>query len=226
MKNCIKLINGDFRDNLDLFGDDSIVITDPPYNINYNYLEYKDNMNETEYSEMFGLLKNKRVITIHYPEDTIKYIIPQLGIPKQIVSWVYSSNIPRQHRMIAWFNCSPDFSKVKQPYKNLEDKRVQKLISNGSIGCDLYDWWNIDLVKNVSKEKTNYTNQIPEEVIHRIIKTTANENDIIIDPFMGSGTTCVVAEKLNQKYIGIDLSKAAYDITKNRLLNVSPLFNV
>ena len=48
----------------------------------------------------------------------------------------------------------PDFKKVKQPYKNLHDKRIKKLIENGSEGARLYDWFDdIELVKNVSKEK-------------------------------------------------------------------------
>ena len=54
-----------------------------------------------------------------------------------------------------------------------QQKRIQKRISEGKTGAKLYDWWNINQVKNVSKEKTEHPCQIPEELISKIIKTTA-----------------------------------------------------
>mgnify|MGYP003115671178 FL=1 len=201
---------------------DDLIITDPPYNIDYSYLEYKDKMTELEYYKLFKIFKDKRCVFIHYPEETIKYIVSALGVPNKVVSWIYNSNTKKQHRMISWFNCKPDFSKVKQPYKNINDKRIIKRIAEGHDGADLYDWWNIDLVKNTSSQKTEYTNQIPEEVISRIIKTTANKKDTIVDPFSGSGTTCVVAQKLGYNWKGYDVSSKAVEIANKRL---QPLLN-
>lgn len=91
-----------------------------------------------------------------------------------------------------------------------------ELILNGSDGTDIYDWWEIDLVKNVSEEKQPYTNQIPEEVIGRIVKTTAVEGMIIVDTFNGSGTTTIVADKLGYKWIGIDISPKAIEVAIKR----------
>ena len=199
-----------------------LIISDPPYNIGYSYLEYSDKMNEDEYFSLFEVFVGHKCVFIHYPEETIKYIIPAMGIPTEIVSWVYNSNTKRQHRMISWYNCKPDFSKVKQPYKNLKDKRILKRIAEGHKGADVYDWWEIDLIKNVSDEKTEYTNQIPEEVIARIIKTTAEENQIIVDPFNGSGTTCIAAKKLGFNWIGLDVSKEAVRVANERM---NPLIN-
>ena len=119
--------------------------------------------------------------------------------------------------MISWYNCSPDFSRVKQPYKNLNDKRIIERIANGSEGADLYDWWDIDLVKNTSDEKTEYTNQIPERVIYNILKTTANEDDLVFDPFSGSGTTCAVAQKMGLDWVGCDVSEKAVEVAKERI---------
>jgi len=204
------------------FPKESLIISDPPYNIGYNYLEYSDKMDENEYIEMFKNFKDKKCVFIHYPEETIKYIVPAIGCPDKVVSWVYNSNIPKQHRMISWYNCVPDLSRIKQPYKNLKDKRILKQIAEGSKGTDIYDWWEIDLVKNVSSDKTEYTNQIPEELIRRIIMTTANKDDIIVDPFCGSGTTCAVAQKLEYNWIGLDVSKKAIKIAEKRM---KPLIN-
>ena len=203
------------------YPDNCLIISDPPYNIGYKYLEYSDKMTEQGYLDMFKTFIGKKCVFIHYPEETIKYIIPAMGCPTKCVSWVYNSNTPREHRMISWYNCKPDFSKFKQPYKNQTDKRVLKRMLEGSEGTNLYDWWDIDLVKNVSAEKTEYTNQIPEEVISRIIKITAT-NEIIIDPFNGSGTTCAVAEKLGFNWIGLDVSIEAIRVANKR---INPLIN-
>ena len=54
--------------------------------------------------------------------------------------------------------------------------------------------------------------------MRRIIECSTNEGDIVLDPFMGGGTTCVAAEQLNRKWIGVDVSMEAYTIVKSRLV--------
>jgi DNA modification methylase len=216
-----KVQNIDFRkvmNNIDK--ETTFIVTDPPYNVGWKYDSYKDNMSEADYLEMFSHFKGFKFVVIHYIEDIIKYIVPHMGVPDKVVQWVYNSNMGKQHRSIAFFNCKPDFKKAYQPYKNPKDKRVQKLMENGSKGSKLYDWWNINLVKNVSKEKEQYSNQIPEKVIENIINIAATENDVIFDPFCGSGTTLAVAKKLNKNYFGCDISEIAVDITKKRLQSI------
>jgi len=132
---------------------------------------------------------------------------------------VYNSNTGKQSRLISWWGCKPDFRKVRQEYKNLKDKRIQARIAEGKTGAKLYDWWEINQVKNVSKEKTEHPCQIPEEIIRRIILITAQENDLIIDPFAGSGTTLKVAKDLGFKYIGYEIDENYINIIKNRLNN-------
>ena len=211
------IYNKDYKEILKtLDKENTLIITDPPYNIGWKYDTYKDNLSEEEYATLFMYFQGYKFVVIHYIEDIIKYIVPYMGVPTKVVQWVYNSHLAKQHRSIAFFNCKPDFSKVLQPHKNLNDKRIQKDIANGKLGCRLYDWWNINLVKNVSKEKEDYSNQIPEKVIGNIIKITAT-NETIFDPFMGSGTTLAVASKLDYNYIGSDISEKAYKITKERL---------
>ena len=214
------IYNKDYKEILKtLDKENTLIITDPPYNVGWKYDTYKDSLSEEEYANLFMYFQGYKFVVIHYIEDIIKYIVPYMGVPTKVVQWVYNSHLAKQHRSIAFFNCKPDFSKVLQPHKNLNDKRIQKDIANGKLGCRLYDWWNINLVKNVSKEKEDYSNQIPEQLIGNIIKTTAT-NETIFDPFMGSGTTLAVASKLGFKYIGSDISEKAYKITKTRLSKI------
>jgi DNA modification methylase len=188
-----QIINKDFRTCEIPSG---LTITDPPYNQDYSYNEYDDKLTDEQYIELLSHIPTPCVI-IHYPEETIN-ILPKAIKAKceQVVCWVYNSNTGKQSRLISWWGCKPDFRKVRQPYKNLKDKRIQKRISEGKTGAKLYDWWEINQVKNVSKEKTDHPCQIPEELIKRIIITTAKENQTIIDVFGGSGTTSKVANDL------------------------------
>jgi DNA modification methylase len=209
----MQIINKDFRECLIPKG---ITITDPPYNQGYAYNEYKDKMNEQQYIELLSQIPTPCVI-IHYPEETIN-LLPKAIKAKceQVVCWVYNSNTGKQSRLISWWGCKPDFRKVKQEYKNLNDKRIQKRISEGKTGAKLYDWWEINQVKNVSKEKTAHPCQIPEKLIERIILTTAEKNDTIIDVFAGSGTTLKVAQNLGFSSIGFEIDASYCDIIKKR----------
>jgi DNA modification methylase len=207
--------NMDFREAFII--PEGLVITDPPYNQGYHYNQYMDKLSDDDYIELLSKIPLPCVI-IHYPEETIN-ILPKAIKAKceQVVTWVYNSNTGKQSRLISWWGCKPDLSKIKQPYKNLTDKRIAKRISEGKVGSKLYDWWEVQQVKNVSKTKTAHPCQIPEEIIKRIILTTALEGQTIIDVFAGSGTTLAVAKKLGFDCIGYEIDSAYFDIIKNRL---------
>ena len=198
-----------------------LIVTDPPYNIGYQYNGYKDKIGSEEYQFLFYPMRGHRAVIINYAEITISQIIPVLGAPLRCVAWTYPSNAGnRQWRLISWFNCEPDFAKVRVPYKNPTDKRVAELMKR-SEGRTAPDHWEINLVKNVSAEKEkDYTNQMPEQLIARIIKTTAIEGDVIVDPFSGTGTTAAVAEKLGYEWRAFDINDTALEITRRRVGNI------
>lgn len=198
--------------------DNPIIVSDPPFNIGYKYDKYKDKMNDDDYytfmGEVFGMCPS---VIIHYPESLYKIAFQIDMFPERVVSWVYNSNTAKQHRDIAFFGVKPDFNKVRQPHKNPNDKRIQKRIAEGKAGAKLYDWWNINQVKNVSKVKTNHPCQMPLEVMTNIIGILPDDATIV-DPFMGSGTTGVACKKLGRDFIGIEMSQDYFDIAKNRIM--------
>lgn len=217
----LTLYNNNFKDIIDNL-DFDFIITDPPYNINYKYPDFKDNINEEEYINLLTYLQGYKSVIIHYPEAIVNIVAEALGRVNKIISWCYSNNgSSKAHRSIAFFNCNPDFKKVKQPYKNINDKRIKKLIENGSKGARLYDWFNdIQLIKNISKEKCNdFTNQIPIKLLERIILLTTEEGDTILDPFFGSGSLYYACKNTNRKCIGIEISNKHIDICLKRLNN-------
>ena len=71
-----------------------------------------------------------------------------------------------------------------------------------------------------SKEYTKYDTQKPEKLLDRIIKVSSDENDIVLDPFLGSGTTAAVCKKLNRNFIGCDMSQSAVELAKKRVEEV------
>lgn len=204
-----------------------IIVTDPPFNIGYHYNTYKDNLKESDYLEgLCNILKSVPSVVIHYPESLYKIAFELGKAPEKVISWVYNSNTLKQHRDIAFFDIKPNMNQVKQPYKNLNDKRIQKRIAEGKTGAKLYDWWNINQVKNVSKEKTKHPCQMPIEVMKRIVGILPYECTII-DPFMGSGTTGVAViemnkeQNVNRSFVGIEIDKEYYEISERRIKDAS-----
>lgn len=195
----------------------SIIVTDPPFNIGYHYNEYKDKMEVDSYYEMLsGLLDIAPCVFIHYPEALYELSVRSSVSPTRVVSWVYNSNTAKQHRDIAFYGIKPNFNQVRQPYKNPNDKRIQQRIAEGKIGCKLYDWWNINQVKNVSKDKTAHPCQMPLEVMKNIVGILPRDSTIV-DPFMGSGTTGVACVEAGLDFIGIEMDSKYFEIAKNRL---------
>jgi DNA modification methylase len=68
-----------------------------------------------------------------------------------------------------------------------------------------------------SKEYTGYPTQKPEKLLERIILASSNEGDIVADFFCGTGTTCVVSDRLNRKWIGSDINPKAIELCRARL---------
>lgn len=81
------------------------------------------------------------------------------------------------------------------------------------------DVWEFSLTKPKEKKYGKHPTQKPMALLEKIILASTNENDLILDPFNGSGTTGIVANKLHRKYIGIDMEKEYLDLTIRRLNN-------
>ena len=217
-KNKITLYNGKAENIHDLIenGEKYVIVTDPPFNVNYHYDKYKDKINpELYFSLLKSILGRYKHVLIHYPESIFEYTLYLKKAPQKVISWVYNSNTPKQHRSIAFYGFKPDMRKIGQPYKNPTDKRIQKRIAEGKQ-ARLYDWWNINQVKNVSKEKTDHPCQMPFEVMRRIVGILP-ENVTVIDPFAGSGTTLLACKHFGKPCIGVEMSEKYCKIIKERL---------
>ena len=194
-----------------------IVVTDPPFNIGYHYRMGGDRLHADAYRALLTETLRLPSVVIHYPEQMF-LVADILGVPpERCVSWVYPSNTRRQHRQIAWFGVKPDFTQVRQPYKNPTDRRVRALIAGGSQGAALYDWWEVNQVKNVSAEKVSHPCQMPLEVMRRVVALTPSDAGPIVDPFMGGATTLAAAQMLGRPAAGIEIDERYCEIAARRL---------
>ncbi len=108
--------------------------------------------------------------------------------------------------------------------RNENGKSVYKRDLSGNLilgkekkGVPLSDVWEIPYLNPNAKERTGYPTQKPVLLLNQILNIVTNEGDLVVDPFCGSGTTCVSAKSLNREYIGIDISKDAVQLAISRL---------
>jgi DNA modification methylase len=97
---------------------------------------------------------------------------------------------------------------IKQYLDELEGTVVQSI------------WEDIPPVNPVAKERLDYATQKPEALLDRIIRASSNEGDLVLDCFIGSGTTAAVAEKLGRRWLACDLGRFAIHTTRKRLLQI------
>ncbi|MGB2678043.1 MAG: site-specific DNA-methyltransferase [Candidatus Acidiferrum sp.] len=81
-------------------------------------------------------------------------------------------------------------------------------------------WTDVSPVNSQAAERVNYDTQKPEALLDRIVKASSNESDLVLDCFVGSGTTAVVAEKLSRRWIACDLGRFAVHTARKRLLAI------
>lgn len=103
-------------------------------------------------------------------------------------------------------------------------KSVYKKDENGNVilgkekkGVPLSDVWEIPYLNPKAKERTGYPTQKPVLLLNQILNIVTDEADLVVDPFCGSGTTCVSAKSLKRQFIGIDISQDAVELANSRL---------
>ncbi|WP_065107416.1 DNA-methyltransferase [Streptobacillus moniliformis] len=103
-------------------------------------------------------------------------------------------------------------------------KSIYKRDENGKVvynrikkGVPLGDVWEIPFLNPKAKERVGYPTQKPIQLLENILKIASNEGDIVLDPFLGSGTCAVASKLLNRRYIGFDINPNAISIAKYRL---------
>ena len=109
---------------------------------------------------------------------------------------------------------------AQKDLKNVKHKFNYTVMKELNGGKQMKDVWESSLTKPSEKKYGKHPTQKPIAILERIILASTDEGDLILDPFNGSGTTGIVANKLKRKYIGIDTEKDYLDLTIKRRENM------
>jgi site-specific DNA-methyltransferase (adenine-specific) len=88
-------------------------------------------------------------------------------------------------------------------------------------GAPLGDVWDIGIVAPVARERTGYPTQKPELLLERLVDALTDPGELVLDPYVGSGTTAAVCARRDRRVVGIDVNAEAIDITRRRLIAAS-----
>lgn len=169
-------------------------------------------------------IKNRYDDGVVLPPFWILDMFPDMYLKNVIIwnfDWGGSTNkrfAPR-YEYVFWLTKNKDnytfnLDDVKIPALNYRPDRYKSQLKNPT------DVWRISMVSGNFEERTSHPAQYPEELIERIILTGTNKGDIVLDPFMGSGTTAVVAKKLGRTYVGYEIVDEYCEIAEERLQNI------
>ena len=177
----------------------------------------------------------------HYLKMLMDAIFHSKNFKNEIV-WSYqrwtgaTTHFQRMHDVIlfygsskATFNMQAEAYSSKSKHKgrrhtNFKNGEMFQTYTDDSTRMKaMRDVWDISYLNSQAKERLGYPTQKPLELMERIIKTSSNEEDVILDPFCGCGTTLHAAEKLNRQWIGCDISDFAAGLVRNRLMQTERL---
>jgi site-specific DNA-methyltransferase (adenine-specific) len=240
-KENLKIYNADIL-NSNLFEKNSfdLIVTSPPYNVGIEYDSHNDIMNYKEYLEFsevwlsncYYWSKNDTRLCLNVPLDKNKGGVKPVGadITKiaQKVGWKYKStivwaekNISRRTAWGSWLSASAPYVIAPVELIIIFYKENWKKNKRGvsDISKDEFISWTNGLweFNGESKKRIGHPAPFPRELPKRCIKLFSYVEDIVFDPFMGSGTTLIEALLNNRKAIGVDISKEYCELARIRI---------
>lgn len=210
-----------------------LIIADPPYNLGKDYGNNRDAKSWQEYIEFTRnwlrqadrLLKPKGTIYVFMGVRFISRL--HLMMEEELgwsfngwLTWHYTQGMGRKngfsprHEDILYFTKTTDYT------FNLDDVRVpQKYYRerNNMTGANPGDVWQFSHVHYCSAEREAHPTQKPEALLERMIRASSHQADLVLDPFVGSGTTARVAKVLKRRSIGIDINPDYIAMSQHRL---------
>ena len=228
------IIQGDCLDLLKEIPDNSIDMTfaDPPFNLKKKYNGYKDSLEFQDYlnwcekwiAEMVRVTKPTGSIFVHNIPKWLTYyatFLNKLADFKHWISWDAPSGpmgktLQPSHYGILYYAkdvSQNKFYEIRYPHKRCR-KCVYLLKDYGGKKAGLHPfgplvsdvWTDIHRIKH-NKYRDEHPCQLPIHLLERIILMSTDEDDIVLDPFVGTGTTVVAAKRIGRSYIGFDIDE-------------------
>ena len=210
-----------------------LIVSDPPYNLGKDYGNNHDIKGFDKYldfskewlTEAKRVLKPNGTIYIFMGFRFISYLYNILDRDLEMffnswVVWHYTQGIGKKKGFSPRHDDVLVFTKSKNFVFNLDAIRVpQKYYRerNNMRGANPGDVWEFSHVHYCNENRENHPTQKPEGLIERMILASSNEGGVVLEPFLGSGTTLRVCQQLNRKGIGIEMNPNYVDIARVRL---------
>ena len=183
----------------------------------------------------------------HYAKVILDEVFGAESFQREIVwriGWIsgYKSraqNWIRNHDLIYYYTKNPEnftFNKQYVPYDADYRRRGEDALPDDGSGYPIEDVWNANRfefalrgeesldsiqIKSFSQEKTGFPTQKNASLVRRVIRASSNPGDLVLDFFVGSGTTVVAAEQTDRRWLGVDLSRFGVHTARKRLLDIS-----
>ena len=240
--NGIKIINDDFL-NVNLTKESiDLIVTSPPYNVGIYYNQHDDNIPYEEYlnwtkqwlKKALTLLKKDGRLCLNIPIDKnkggIKPVYADIVKIALDVGFKYQStiiwneqNISRRTAWGSWLSASAPY--VIAPVETILVfyKETWKKLSKGKSDItreEFIEWTNgLWTFPGESKKRIGHPAPFPLELPKRCIKLFSYVGDVVLDPFLGSGTTAIASYKLGRKAIGVEIDKKYFELAIKRIAN-------
>lgn len=239
-----QIILGDCLNIMKSIPDNSIDVTfaDPPFNLKKKYNGYRDSKEFHEYLEwskrwiyeMVRITKPTGSIFVHNIPKWLTYyanFLNEIAYFKHWIAWdaptaPMGKSLQPAHYGILYYVKDlkkAKFYEIRYPHKRcrkcnylLKDYGGKKasLHPFGPLVSDV--WTDIHRIKH-NKYRDEHPCQLPIHLLERIILMSTDEGDIVLDPFVGTGTSVIAAKRLGRKFIGIDIDEKYVTITKDKL---------
>ncbi len=219
--------------------------TSPPYNIEKSYNGYDDKLSRKDYLDFIEkvLRECKRVLVpggalfwqTGYTTERGEYIAPldhltfdlfqKIGFRlKDRIIWRYwggmafKSKFTNKHETILWWvnSCRGEKTSKFNVFPVREATKFHDS-RNNLFGRNPGNVWEVDRVAYGSNDQTSHIAVFPEEISDRIVLATTDENDLVLDPFSGSGTLCKVAKSRGRRFLGFEISPHYHTESMRRL---------
>ncbi|OYD13991.1 restriction endonuclease [candidate division WOR-3 bacterium JGI_Cruoil_03_44_89] len=239
-----KVIQGDCLEMMQKIPDNSVDMTfaDPPFNLKKRYGKYKDNKEFNEYMnwckewiyEMVRITKPAGSIFVHNIPKWLTYFATFLNEIADFKHWIgwdaptapMGKTLQPAHYGILFYAKNAKRLKFYEiRYQHKRCRKCEVLLKDyggkkdglhpfGPLVSDV--WTDIHRIKH-NKYRDKHPCQLPVHLMERLILMTTDENDIVLDPFVGTGTTVIAAKRLGRRYIGIDIDEKYVNITNGKL---------
>lgn len=232
---CLKLFKSIPNNSIDC------IFADPPFNLNKKYNSHVDKLVETEYldwcklwiDECLRVLKDSGFIFLHNIPKWLTFYANFLNYKAVFRHWIswdamtapMGKTLQPAHYGILFYSKTNDrskFNEIRYPHKRdrkgvlIKDYGGKKNILHpfGPLCSDV--WTDIHRIRH-SKYRDEHPCQLPIHLLERIILMSSEENDIILDPFMGTGTTAIASKRLGRNFIGFEKDKKYCEIANKKV---------